>query len=86
MDFPKRVAGAVVARELEFESMFIPHYVSYDMSGAMCHVSPVTCPINYVYLFLFYFFKCPYTNWTKGWSLLVEGLLSTEGLPRLGNW
>ena len=38
-----------------------------------CHVSRVTCHI-YIYIYIFFFF-------TKWWSLLVEGLLSTGPTP-----
>ena len=62
--------------------MFILHYVSYitcNVSRVMCHVSPVMCHLslvkkNYNIFFIFY---SALKYWTKGWSQLVEGLLST---------
>ena len=52
--------------------MFTPH----NMSHVACHVSCVTCHLSHVTFFFFFFFF-----WTKWWSLLVEGLLSTEPTP-----
>ena len=49
--------------------------VTCNVSHVTCHVSHVTCHMSHVTFFLLLFF------WTKWWSLLVEGLLSTGPTP-----
>ena len=69
-----------------FTSLHMPHnmchmsHVTCRMSHVTCHVSFVTCPMSHVtcsmqhYVYFFYLEK----NWTKWWSWLVKGLLSTR--------
>ena len=47
--------------------------VMCHMSHGMCHMSHVTCPNIF-----FTLEKNPEKKWTKWWSFLVEGLLSTR--------
>ena len=67
--------------------MFTSHNMSHVMchvsrvmchlSHVMCHVSRVTCHMSCVTCHIYLFFL------TKGWSLSVEGLLSTGSSPSI---
>ena len=50
-----------------------PKHVTCHVSCVFCHMSRVTCHISPFFLLLLF--------WTKWWSLLVEGLLSTGHTP-----
>ena len=47
------------------------------MSHARRDVSRVTCHVSHIYIYIYWFIYF----WTKRWSLLVEGLLSTGPTP-----
>ena len=67
--------GMVYFKNTVFGRMFTPpKRVMCHVSRVTCHVSRVTCHVSF-FLLLFFFF------WTKWWSLLVEGLLSTGPTP-----
>ena len=74
----KHHSETVRTRELKFwEIIHLPLPVTFNVSHVMCHMSHVTFHVSHVmcHMYLFLFF------WTKCWSLLVQGLLSTG--PRL---
>ena len=60
-------------------------HVTCHVSSVTCHLSPVTCHLSHVNKndFTFFLFKkiTFRKNWTKQWSQLVQGLLSTEPTP-----
>ena len=68
-----------------FETMFIPHYVSCVMchsSHVMCHMSRVTCHVLRVTCNMYFFFvswkKIRQSGWASRWRVCFQ-----QGLPRL---
>ena len=70
------------ARELKFfKRMFIPHlasHVSCQLSRVTCHMSPATCHLSPVTCQKISQLQKKFTKW---WSQLVKGLLSTGPTP-----
>ena len=58
-------------------------HVTCHLSPVTCHLSPVNCHLSHVNFFLHYYKKKWHYKkyWSKWWSLLVEGLLSTGPTP-----
>ena len=75
----KYIQNTVNPKPEELESWILRECSSHTM----CHVSPVTCHLSKYFIFLFYEKKnlSFRKNWTKWWSLSLEGMLSTGPTP-----
>ena len=74
------------ARELKFERMFIPHYVSgvrCHVSRVMCHVSPVMCHMSPVTCHFFCIRKISFTKIGQSGGASRWRVCYQRGLPRL---